>query len=439
MRVIVTHESADFDALASTVAALKLYPGSQIVLGRRVAPAVRDFLALHKDSFSFKFWSDIDFTQVSEAVIVDVRQARRLSAYAPLAERIRAGEVKTFIWDHHAASGDDLHGDWELVQPVGSTATLLIEEIQRRELKLTHLEATLLALGIYTDTGSLTYAGTTPRDAQAVSYLLANGASLKMVNRYLRSALSENQRAVLSELLGAVQVYEISGVDVGFGVVELDRNVDGLAAVTTQVIRLEGHAALFALYRRKNKLQVIGRARVPYLDVGAVLRELGGGGHPGAGSANIKGGDPDEVRARLLEVLNADPPHPRAVFDVMTSPVRAVEADTPLLEVQARLSEWGYSGAPVTRDGKLVGVISQRDLRSAQKDDRMHLSAKSCMSGAVRSIDAAEPLDDALELMVKHDVGRLPVLRDGRMVGIISRSDLIRILYKETGSDATPV
>ncbi len=431
MRVIVTHESADFDALASTVAALKLYPGSQIVLGRRVAPAVRDFLALHKDSFDLVYWSDVDFAEVTDAVIVDVRQARRISAYAPLAERIRAGEVTTHIWDHHAASPDDLPSHWELVEPVGSTATLLIEEIQRRGLDLSPLEATLLALGIYTDTGSLTYAGTTPRDAHAVAYVLACGASLKMVNRYLRSALTENQRAVLSELLGAVQVYEIGGVDVGFGAIELTQNVDGLAAVTTQVIKLEGHAALFGMYRRKNKLQVIGRARVPYIDVGAVLRGIGGGGHPGAGSAMVKNGDPDEVRARLLEILNADPPHPRAVSDVMTSPVRTVEADVSLTEADALLAQLGYTGLPVTKDGKLTGVLSRRDLKSARKGERMHLSVASCMSGAVRTIDAADPLDDALELMVRHDIGRLPVLREGRLVGIISRSDLIRILYRE--------
>lgn len=433
MRVIVTHESADFDALASTVAAQKLYPDARIVLGRRVAPAVRDFLALHKDSFQLEYWSDIDFSKVTDAVIVDVRQARRLTAYAPLAARIRAGEVNAHIWDHHAASDDDLPCQWELVAPVGSTATLLIEEIRTRDLTLTPLEATLLALGIYTDTGSLTYAGTTPRDAEAVAWLLAHGASLKMINRYLRSALTESQRAVLSTLLGAVQVYEIAGVDVGFGTVELDRNVDGLAAVTTQVIKLEGHAALFALYRRKNKLQVIGRARVPYVDVGLVLQGIGGGGHAGAGSAMVKGADPDEVRARLLEILNADPPHPRAVSDVMTSPVRTVDADTPLSEVETLLTGWGYTGLPVLRDGKLVGVLSRRDLRSARKDDRMHLGAKSCMSGVVRTVEADDPLDEALDLMVQHDVGRLPVLRDGRLVGIISRSDLIRMLYKEPG------
>lgn len=430
MIVIVTHEAADFDAVASAVAAQLVYPEAEIALGFQVAPAVRDFLSLHRDHFSLKTWRDIDFEAVTRAVIVDVRQAGRLKAYAPLADRIAAGQVDCHIWDHHSASPDDLHGSLERIQPVGSTSTLFIEEIRRRHIGLSVVEATLLALGIYTDTGSLTYAETTARDAEALAWLLAEGASLKMVNRYLRASMSTDQRVVLSQLLGAVEVFDIGGTDVGMATVELDKNVGGLADVTTQLIGFEGHAALFVLYRFKNKIQVIARSRVAYLDAGEVMRALGGGGHHGAAAAVVKGGDPQRVRDQIVSVLNADPPRPREVRDVMTSPVDTVGPDALLSEVAERLRRGRYTGMPVVRDGKVVGIISVSDLRRAERGERTHLAVASCMAHKVVTAPPEESLESALERMVKRDVGRLPVVRNERLIGIITRSDLLRVLYK---------
>ncbi len=433
MDLIITHENADFDAFASTIAAQKLYPEAKVSLGRRVSAPLRDFLALHKDRFSQLWQSDVDQEAVSRVILVDVRRASRLKGWERLLERIESGQVALHIYDHHASAQDDLSGEFEDVEPVGSATTLLIEHIQRRELTLDVMEATLLALGIYTDTGALTYASTTPRDATAVAWLLGQGASLKMVNRYLRIALSSEQREILGQMLGAVDVYDIGGVDVGFVEVTMDKTVNGLAAVTTQVMELEGHAALFAICNitRKRRVQLIGRSRVSCVDVGAVLKELGGGGHGGAAAATIKGGDPEALRAQLLSVLNASPPRPRVVMDIMSSPVHTIDPRTPLEEVGQELLQWRHTGVPVVKEGQVVGMISRRDIESARKGERLHLPVSSCMSRPVHTIAPDETLDDAMALMVKKDIGRLPVVRDGHLLGILSRSDVLRVLYRQ--------
>ncbi len=117
----------------------------------------------------------------------------------------------------------------------------------------------------------------------------------------------------------------------------------------------------------------------------------------------------------------------------MSSPVTSVAPDLPLRELAESLRTWRHTGVPVLRDGHLAGIISRRDVEKAAKDDRLHLPVASCMSSNVRTTEPDAVLEEALELMVQHDVGRLPVLRNERVVGIVTRTDILRFLYDREG------
>ncbi len=67
---------------------------------------------------------------------------------------------------------------------------------KKKVLKLNSFEASLLALGIYEDTGALTYATTTARDAACVTFLLKAGADLQLINQYMRTKLNDSQQAL---------------------------------------------------------------------------------------------------------------------------------------------------------------------------------------------------------------------------------------------------
>jgi len=435
--LLLTHETTDFDAFASLMAARRLYPEATPLLGRRMIPPLRHFLALHKDRFPTVRATDLpdavlEDGAVQRVVLVDTRLAERLAAPETIVEKLRRGEVPAVhIYDHHPATGRDLLGDLEVLEPVGAAVTLLVEALRRKGLAVDPIEATLYLLGIYSDTGSLRFSATSGRDVAAAAWLLNQGARLPMVNRYLANTLTPEQRHVFARLLGAAREHRIGGVDVGIATLELDGFVEGLAPVTRQVMELEGHDALFAIYRLGSKaLQVIGRARVPFVHVGRVLRRLGGGGHAGAGSARLKGQiDPEPVAARLLEVLEQDPPRPSVVSEVMSSPVRTVVPTLPLRELEGCLAEWRHSGVPVMEGGEIQGIVSRRDIEKARRDERLHLPVSSCMSSQVRTIEPEATLETALEAMTEADIGRLPVVDGGRLVGIITRTDLTRILY----------
>jgi len=434
VEIVVTHDMADFDAFASAVAAQKIYPEATVVLGRRLGPELRGFLALHKDRFRHVRPPDVRAEEVTRVVVVDVRRSSRLSYLPDVRARLLAPdrEVEVHVWDHHGSAADDLPADVVHVEPVGSATTLLVEEIRRRELPVDPVEATLFALGIHADTGSLTFATSTARDAHALAWLMARGASLRMLARYLRLPFGAGQRHVLSRLLEATETERFDGVEVAFAVVPLERAVDGLAEVTTEALGLEGHPALFAIFPIGGKrVQVVARSRLASLDVGRVLSSIGGGGHAPAGSAIVKDGegDGDAVRSRIVEALRADPPRPQRVREIMNAPVDTVGHDVPLRELRDRLDAWRRTGMPVVRDGEMVGIVSRRDVEKAERDGRADLPVSSCMSGRVRTTTPDASLEDALAEMVERDIGRLPVLEEGRLVGIVTRTDLLRVLY----------
>jgi tRNA nucleotidyltransferase (CCA-adding enzyme) len=427
MRIVITHHNADLDALASVMAARKLHPGAIALRGRSVSQPVHRFLALHKDIFPMEFYHAVDPEDVEEVIIVDVRDRTRLKEYEPILSR----NPRMVIYDHHPNSDHDLSADEETLEPVGACATLLCERLQQDGIELTPAEATLMVLGIYADTGRLSFASTTPRDVDAVAYLMRKGANLKVVNRYLQDEYTPDQQALLLALFENISEFRVDSVDLTFTHWETDRYIAGAADVVERVMLLGGHEAIFAIidFQKDKRIQIIGRSRVPYVDVGALLSELGGGGHAGAAAASIKGSTFDEVKASLESLVRSTSLKPARVRDLMSSPVQTIEHDVLLRDADRCLQCWGVSGVPVMRDGELKGIISRRDIERARKTDQLDIPVAGFMSHEVKSIEPDAPVDAALDMMTAADIGRLPVLDSGRLIGIVSRTDLMRRFY----------
>lgn len=435
MELVVGHENLDFDSLAASVAVARLYPGTVIGLPKRLSRPVRDFYSLHKERFPTRRLTDVDPTEVTKLTLVDVRDRRRLRHVEAVLARRDAGEpVELHVWDHHPAGPHDVTGDMEVVAPVGAVTTALLEALRARELDVDAFEATLYALAIHTDTASLTLATTTPRDAAQIPWLLERGARLSQVNRYLAPPFSGAQRDALATVLAQTRTLHIAGARIGIARIEVDKPVDGLAEVTSEACGLEGHHALFTLcaLAKKRRVQVVGRARGLRVDVGGALRTLGGGGHRGAGSAVVKGKSAEVVEQLLVEALETRVKPPTQIGDLMSSPVRTLSPDLPLSEAGERLRAWDHTGAPVVEGGAVRGVISLRDVERAERKKRGALPVKSHMSGRVLTASPSTSLESALKTLVDADVGRLLVLREERLIGIVSRSDLLRALYPDS-------
>ncbi|MCL6635369.1 MAG: CBS domain-containing protein [Peptococcaceae bacterium] len=431
MEIITTHTNTDLDALASMVAAQKLYPGAVMVFPGKLSRNVEEFMALHKDTLNVKAVRDIEPELVEMVILVDTRSPGRL---AKLAELLEKPGVEVHIYDHHPRGEGDITGRLEVVEMVGATTTLLVEKIRERGIELTPMEATILSLGIYEDTGSLVFSSTTARDAEAVAYLLARGANLAVVSDFLGRPLTEDQRALLKELLVSAERHQINGIDFLIAKGNVDEFVGGLALLTHKLADFAHLDAVFAVVEMEDRVHVVARSSVPEVNVKEILGELGGGGHPAAASATIKKAQVDEVAERLLEAIRARVRPPVTAADIMSSPVKTITPETVIEEAGRIMLRYGHTGLPVVKGDRVVGVISRRDVEKAVHHGLGHAPVKGFMNSNLVTVAPEAPVSAVRELMIEHDIGRLPVLKDGRLVGIVSRTDVLRTLHGEVQS-----
>lgn len=426
MDIITTHTNTDLDALASMVAAQKLYPGAVMVFPGKLSRNVEEFMALHKDTLNVRPVRDIDPGLVEMVILVDTKSPGRL---AKLAELLEKPGVEIHIYDHHPRGEGDVRGKVEVVEMVGATATLLVEKIRERKLDLTPMEATILSLGIYEDTGSLVFSSTTPRDAEAVAYLLAQGANLAVVADFLGRPLTEDQRSLLKTLLVSAERYEIHGIKFLIAKGNVDEFVGGLALLTHKLADFSHLDAVFAVVEMEDRVHVVARSSVGEVNVKDILGELGGGGHPAAASATIKKARVEEVAERLLEAIRSKVRPPVAASDIMTSPVKTITPETVIEEAGSIMLRYGHTGLPVVKGEQVVGVISRRDVEKASHHGLGHAPVKGFMNTNLITVGPDVPVAVVRELMIENDIGRLPVLKDGKLVGIVSRTDVLRTLH----------
>ncbi|MBU1172244.1 MAG: CBS domain-containing protein [Proteobacteria bacterium] len=428
MKIITTHKSADFDALASVIAASLVYPGSIPVLPKTMNPNVKAFLSIHKELFPFKQANDISLDEVSTLIVVDACSWDRLDGLRKLKGK---KDLDIILWDHH--QGGDMNPLWMCQESKGATVTLLVREIKEKRILLTPMIATLMLMGIYEDTGNLTFSSTTSEDASACAFLLDRNADLTVLNSFLRPAYGEKQKNILFNMMNTTQRRKIRGYKIAFCKVVLDGHIGNLSVVVSMYRDLENVDAAFGLFLEedKHKCIVIGRSSVESLDIGKLMRNLGGGGHPGAGSALIASEflNPGAVIEMISELIDGNQRSSVQLSDLMSYPVHTVTSDKTMADVAQLLREKGFSGLPVVENQKLVGVISRRDFKKMRKEEHMKSPVKAYMSKDILCVDSQKSPLEAVRLMIKHDIGRVPVIQDGEIIGILTRTDAMRYYY----------
>jgi tRNA nucleotidyltransferase (CCA-adding enzyme) len=426
LEIITSHNALDFDGLAGMVAAGKLYPGAVKAFSGTVAKNVKQFMALYKDSLSIKQAKEIQINQVKRLIIVDTAVANRLGQFKNLANNV---EVDLHIYDHHPVTAENLTGSITEFHTIGAATTILVEEMQKRNIALTPFDATILALGIYEDTGSLLFSSTTPRDAAAVAFLLSQGANLAVIANFMEQPFSGEQRQILQRLMETARHYKVNNANLVIAVSDADEFIPGLDSVSYRLFEVENCDAVFVVALMEGKVNIVGRSRSNSVKVNEILKPLGGRGHEKAASAVVKSKNPTEVAAMILHGLD-EKIHPAVVArDIMSTPVKTIPMYITMEEAGGIMLRYGHTGMPVVEGDNMVGVISRRDVDKAVIHELGHAPVKGFMSTQVLSVSPETPVDDIQKLMVQYDIGRLPVINEGRLMGIVSRTDILRILH----------
>jgi CBS domain-containing protein len=117
----------------------------------------------------------------------------------------------------------------------------------------------------------------------------------------------------------------------------------------------------------------------------------------------------------------------KSIRDVMTPNPRTVTSDSPVVEAARLMKEEGVGSIPIVDGGRLLGTLTDRDIVVrvvAERRDPQSTKVGEVASKDLVTIDPQQDLDEALRLMARHQVRRLPVVEeDGRLVGIVAQAD----------------
>lgn len=423
MNVIITHENGDFDALAAVVAASKLYPDSAVLMPEPLQPNVRSFVNLYRDLLPLIDPKDIT-ADIDTIIVIDTNRKERLGKWSNLLDE--ADHI--IIYDHHPGD-EDMDADLAVIEKVGAATTILLEKIISNDLVITDFEATLFALGIYEDTGCLTYDLTTVRDAQAVAFLWGKGLSTKMIQEYLRSPLSDAQKNLLEKLLHSSELYELNQRRVLISATVLDEYVVGAAVLLQLLDEIEDAGLTIVIIQMTDSIYMAARTRDDDLNLLELFAPYDVKGYPAAVSTHLKNCEAEDVKIAVLDFLKSYLPPALTADKVASKPVFTITSDTSIAEADDLLAEHSYKGCPVTEKGKLAGIISRRDLRKGLRNDLGHAPVKGFMSRRLITATPEHSLNELRRLMVEENIGRVPITdHNGQLVGIITRSDVLRHL-----------
>jgi tRNA nucleotidyltransferase (CCA-adding enzyme) len=429
MEIITSHTNADFDALASMVAAKKLYPGAKLVFAGSQEKSMRDFFV---ESTAYIIETErlrnVDVEKITRLIIVDNRNPHRLGK---LDGALGRPGVTVHLYDHHPHTEGDIRGEIEVIEEVGATTTLMVELLRKREIEISPVEATIFALGIYEETGSLTYHSTTERDALAAAYLIGRGANLNVVADFISRDLTPEQVDVLADLMTAAKRYDINGVDVVIAAVATPHFIPDLAALAHQMQANDGLNALFLVVQSGEKTHIIGRTRIPQVNAGKVLEPLGGGGHLTAASA-VAHLTYLEARERLIDILKHHIKPGKVAADIMTSPVKTIASGTLLEQANEDMTRFSVNVLPVLAAKQFLGIITREVVQKALFHGLGKHTVDEFMSTGIPVVGPDIPMGSVEQIMIGERQRFMPVIdRDGVLTGAITRTDLLRSLHEE--------
>ena len=433
MNVILTHEQSDFDALAALFGAWLLDDSAVPILATRLNRNVRQFLNLYGFEFPFVELRDLAAGAINSVTLVDTQSLITLKGISQ--------HTKIRVIDHHTLR-ENLSPDWqhEIVK-TGACTTLFVERLQDHLHALTMIQATLLLLGIYEDTGSMTYASTTARDIRACASLVEVGGSLRIVADFLNPALSEGQKKLTDRLMVASQSYEINGKTILIATADARDMREEISSVAHKLRDLLDPDGLFILVQTSEGFRLVARSTSDQVNVAKIAARFGGGGHDRAASALIDAHHSKEdlqeislvgLSDQLLSVLQEEVKPAVTVGKIMSKHPLLLTPETTLYEAERVMQRYGYEGFPVIENGKVVGLLTRRAVDRAAAH-HLNLTAGSLMEAGDYSLTTKDTIDRLQTLMATTGWGQIPVIEaeSKKVVGIVTRTDFLKTLPRE--------
>jgi tRNA nucleotidyltransferase (CCA-adding enzyme) len=433
MNILLGHTNMDLDCIGSIVMARYLYPGYVPVKSRLIHPVAKNLYNLYQNHLDFINPLDLQEETIEHIVVFDTRSQKKIREYF---DRLgEAWEGKIDVYDHHVNDTMDIFGANLHECSYGSNTTFICEKLMEKEIKVTTIDATIALCGIFADTGNFTHQNVCEQDFAAAAWLMKMGANKNIAMKFLSKLSEEYQVTLFHQVLNNLTMKNIHGHSVAVVYMEMEEQVNGMAAVIEKTFEIEHCDAIFGIigFCDSGNTLIIGRSRKEKIDMLQILGDWGGGGHSRAGSALLKKkfgtSIMDEfllhLESRLLPAVKAE--------DLMTRNVLTINENQTILDASIYLEEINHTGVPVVSDeAKLCGFITLRDISKARKVGQMHSRIKGYMTKKVYSTETNAPVREIEKIFNSHHIGHIPVVDSEKSVlGILTRRDYLDFLERQ--------
>jgi tRNA nucleotidyltransferase (CCA-adding enzyme) len=418
VHILLTHEKADFDALASLLAAYRLFPDAIPVRPDQLNRNVYTFLLRYPNVFPFVERKTMQGKTPTQVTLVD-------TARIPEIHNVPK-DIPVQIIDHHPLKRAlEDHETW-INEPLGATTTLLVERMIAQGIQISDMDATLMAIGIYEDCGAFTYATTTPRDIQAGAWLLTQGANLDIVRSFMEYRLNDKQKQLLDLLLNKAESRMIEGKRIVCSCVKSGQQVSEISTICKHMRDTLEVDGIFLVVQMEREVHIICRTTTDEIDASGVARAYGGGGHVRAAAARINFKRFADATAQLWQHIEENTRPSLTLAQIMSYGVHTLNADDPIDAVVGRLRRIGHEGYPVLEHGQVVGLLTRRDADRAAEHGMGNLKVREVMQiGSIALLPSAS-IAELESTILESGWGQIPIIDDGNIIGIVTRTDLIK-------------
>jgi tRNA nucleotidyltransferase (CCA-adding enzyme) len=427
MKIILTHEQADFDGLASQLGAHLIDNIAIPVLPRRMNRNVRAFMTIYGGDLPFVDPRDFNGQEIEAVTLVDTQALTSIKGMS--------SKTQIKIIDHHSIK-KDLPVGWDVVtEETGANTTIFVEAIEERYIQLDVVQATLLLLGIYEDTGSLTYKRTQPRDVRAAAFLLEQGASLTIADNFMNHPLSLAQQEIYDQLRKETKTNVIHGHTIIIADGDAREMDEELSTIAHKLRDLLDPDALFIVINVRGGVQLIARSTNDLIDVSSISEHFGGGGHPRAAAALIKNSDRSSVVAELNRILPNLIEPGITVAEIMSGTPHIIHLKTSIHDIAQNMQRYGYEGYPVVENDEIVGLVTRRAVDRALSH-KLNINADNLMEAGQYHVHPDHGIEYLQNLMTDSGWGQIPVVdrESHKIIGIVTRTDLLKTLSTKTSA-----
>jgi tRNA nucleotidyltransferase (CCA-adding enzyme) len=428
MRLIMTHEQTDFDAIASLLGAFLIGKNEIALLPRQMNRNVQSLLNLYQTELPFTHLDDLTRDSIETITLVDTQSLITIKG-------LTKGTQITVV-DHHPRK-NNLPKSWEFIETkTGATTSYFVQQLQRKATPLSKVMASLLLLGIYEDTGSLTYSCTTPVDVHAAAFLLEQGAYLDIIAEYLNPPLSSSQRSLMDQLVKFSITIKLEDQTIIVSSADGTNVTDEISSIAHKMFNLLTPDALFIFVNTNEGVRLVARSISDHINVARITVRFGGGGHERAASALIRpitDKSPDnfleELVSQFIKELPALVTPGSKVGQIMSRQPLLITPTTTAQEAMQLMQQYGYEGYPVVQHNKVIGLLTRRAVDRAITH-KLNLPAISLMDAGGITISPDDSLEKLQYLMSSSGWGQVPVIdpESKEVIGIVTRTDLLKSL-----------